>query len=283
VAEVDWPNTNRRISVMAILETKSISPDYASFLLEGNTRNRKISRTHVKALASAMTDGRFKYNGDTLKVDRNGNLVDGQHRLEAIIESGTTQMMSVVSGLDPEVFHTIDQGKKRNTGDLLSVINSSRGNCNVMAAAAKWLVIFEKRLLPSKHKFLVDGRHDLFIECFEKNEVLLYEGARYGHKKTLKRVVSESTSAAVFCHYAKEDYSRTVEFFEDITSMQPKIMLAIMLRARLDDNKMAKSKMKRDEIPCLFMKALRKFLDGQEVKQLKFAANEDVCYAKYPR
>src|ERR1019366_7444668 len=75
--------------------------------------------------------------------DLAGRLIDGQHRLRAIMKSGTAVMVLVFDGCDPEAFGVIDQGKKRGSGDLFAIKMRLAGlepknniQCASVAAAA---------------------------------------------------------------------------------------------------------------------------------------------------
>ena len=113
-----------------------VEPDYANnILLEKNINNRNMSLSRVNQLANDMSNGNFKDNGDVFRFDINGNLLDGQHRLAAIVKSGVTLKNAIfITGLDPDVMDTIDRGKKRTTGDIASILGYKNSN-NVAALA----------------------------------------------------------------------------------------------------------------------------------------------------
>jgi hypothetical protein len=114
-------NTNVDISI------QTITPTIARGMLEANKGNRPRADKHVKKLALAMKNGEWKFNGEAIKF--NGDkLVDGQHRLSAIVESGVSVQTLVIRNLDDDVFDTIDQGKKRTMGDTLSVLGEKHYN-----------------------------------------------------------------------------------------------------------------------------------------------------------
>ena len=116
-----------------------ITPVEAEALLAKNLSNRKVSSAHVKALVNALKTGAWMTNGDAIRIDRNGTLLDGQHRLLACIEANTPIEVLLVTGLDPEVMSTIDCGRKRTVGDTLQI----RGvpNANNIAATIRQLAI----------------------------------------------------------------------------------------------------------------------------------------------
>ena len=67
-------------------------------------------------------------NAQTIQVDREGYLRDGQHRLHAVLEVGTPQWFLVVRGVDPEVFPVLDIGAPRSPGDQVGVAADETGD-----------------------------------------------------------------------------------------------------------------------------------------------------------
>ena len=103
------------------VEMIPVSPVDASRILEKNTHNRRLSENQVKRFASDMTEGRWQNNGESIKIATDGTLLDGQHRLWAIVESETTQTMTVVWDLPAESQHTMDMGQTRSAGQMLAL------------------------------------------------------------------------------------------------------------------------------------------------------------------
>lgn len=265
---------------MAIVETKAVTPEIAAFMLEGNNRNRPAKARHVEILAKEMTEGRFKYNGDTIRIDRNGNLLDGQHRLMAVVKSGTTHLMTIVSGLDPEAFLTIDQGTRRTNADMLGVASPELKNVSHLASASRLLSMMEDRKMDGAKRGNA-VRNDRIIAVCQENASLLQDGLKYGFRPHLRKLIPAAQSAAVFAHFSKENHSMTVEFFEDVSKPMPELEISSLLRNQLTDNKIGVKRMPNEKMICLFMKALRKHLDGQTVRQLKMPQGGAVSYANY--
>jgi hypothetical protein len=101
------------------VRVEQVSPAMAKKLLAANQRNRNLAARRVATLAGAMTRGEWTLNGESIKVAANGDLIDGQHRLAAIMASGKTLSMVVVRGLPNEVQGTVDIGAARTVGDML--------------------------------------------------------------------------------------------------------------------------------------------------------------------
>lgn len=85
-----------------------IPPATAQAWLARSAGNRAIRATHVEYLANAIEAGDWLINGDAIRFDGNGSLIDGHHRLHAVVKSGQAIQSIVVTGLCPEARFAID-------------------------------------------------------------------------------------------------------------------------------------------------------------------------------
>lgn len=113
-------------------EIRDITPEEAIDLLSKNTRNRRIQRTLVARLANEMVSGRWQFDGSPIRIAEDGRLLDGQHRLNALVESETTQKFLIVSGVKDDAQAIMDTGRKRTFADMLSM----NGETNATGLAA---------------------------------------------------------------------------------------------------------------------------------------------------
>lgn len=102
-------------------QIKRVTPTQAKKYLENNPMNRVINEASVDLLAETIRQGRWKLNGESIKIAPDGTLLDGQHRLKAIVRADTAVQTLVVTGLSKDVFETLDTGKSRNAADVLSI------------------------------------------------------------------------------------------------------------------------------------------------------------------
>lgn len=123
------------------ITTETITPAKAKTYLGHNLANRNVRRSHVLFLANEMTAGRWKETHEGIGFFEDGDLADGQHRLHALIESGTSQKMLVVRGLSKDAMSGIDVGAKRSIGDYLH-LHHGVANSNLTAAAARGVLSF---------------------------------------------------------------------------------------------------------------------------------------------
>lgn len=100
-----------------VIET--ITPDKARFYLQFNTNNRPLRASHIKALAFDMMNGDWQVTHQGIAFDTTGRLIDGQHRLYAIIESGISIQIPITRGCSSSSFSILDRGANRSPSDIL--------------------------------------------------------------------------------------------------------------------------------------------------------------------
>ena len=110
------------------MKLESVDPERAATMLAHNTRNRGLAKTVVNNYARQMSAGTWLVNGDALRFSSTGVLLDGQHRLAAVIESGVTIDVWVGRGFSDESQLTMDAQRKRTAGDHLLLAGIPNGN-----------------------------------------------------------------------------------------------------------------------------------------------------------
>ena len=121
---------------------ETITPAKAEKMLATNYENqRHIKPSKLRTYAEMMANGEWNgMNGDTLKFIKNGSgeiLVDGQHRLMAVVKSGTSQKMAVLRNVDKDAFKTIDQGDPRSVENFYQIAGVKHSK--VASQVGKWL------------------------------------------------------------------------------------------------------------------------------------------------
>lgn len=120
-------------------ETVFVTPEMAAEWLKRNERNRKINPKHVSNLARAIAQGDWTLNGEAVKLSTQGQILDGQHRLEAIVEAGVGIFTLVVSDLPQMTQETMDQGRKRSFADALSMAGVPNATLVQAIARRAWM------------------------------------------------------------------------------------------------------------------------------------------------
>ncbi len=140
-------------------EMHTVTPELAQIMLGQNVRNRKLRETRAQTIAAAMAEGRWKPSHQGIAFSREGVLLDGQHRLEGVVESGAEIVMPVSFGWEPSTFEVIDTGEVRHVHDFLSTTGVE--NAHRRAAAARLIAIGERKLktsAPDKQTILAVAR-----------------------------------------------------------------------------------------------------------------------------
>jgi len=108
-----------------------ITPAIAADMLTRNTGNRKLRRRVASFYAAQMAAGQWLETHEAIAVDSHGNLVDGQHRLQAIVISGCAQSMWLATYPDGRTATDlpIDMGLQRSAADALQI---DRRSANVI-------------------------------------------------------------------------------------------------------------------------------------------------------
>ena len=89
-------------------EIINVTPDIAKDFLTHNTGNRPINHRYVQMYVKQMQEGLWKLTTDAIGFAKNGRLINGQHRLTAIVESGITAPFIVAHNYDENTFEAID-------------------------------------------------------------------------------------------------------------------------------------------------------------------------------
>lgn len=139
----DLLELNQRMTLASgvIVGHGQIDAEKASLLLDVNTSNRTTSEELVSSFVRMMRNGDWLLNGATISVGKDNSLQDGQHRMEAVKESGVALPFTVFLGLPPEAQDVTDTGRKRSAADQLAI--HAVPNAANAAAALRLLMAWE--------------------------------------------------------------------------------------------------------------------------------------------
>ncbi len=119
----------------------TITPEDARVLLESNDHNRKVQQNVIDNYARDMKEGRWRQNGEAISFSTSGRLLNGQHRLQAIIQANVPVDIQINHNVDEDAFYSIDTGRKRSAADVLSLM----GNHNNSQIASLTRVLINYR------------------------------------------------------------------------------------------------------------------------------------------
>jgi hypothetical protein len=119
-----------------------IGPTMAAELLASNERNRHLSSNTVDAYSRDMIAGRWPLNPQPIMVTPDGRILDGQHRLAAVIKSGCEICFWVCYDVIDSAQEVVDKGRARTFSDGLRIAgHHAASRC---AATARSLLLMER-------------------------------------------------------------------------------------------------------------------------------------------
>jgi hypothetical protein len=153
-----------------VVSAQRVTPEIASrWLGTGSVGQRPLNKAHVVRLAAEMVAGRWVLNNDAVCFDRAGQVINGQHRLSAVVASGATVPMMVATGMEAKAFAHMDRPRIRAGGDMVAMAG---GKNAILAAAITSAVVryeqgairaggWERLSLAETHAEYVARRNDI--------------------------------------------------------------------------------------------------------------------------
>jgi hypothetical protein len=177
-----------------VAEHVTLTPVLAHLLLEINQINRPIGKVNIENLKADIASGRWVFNGESIVISRDGALLDGQHRCQAVVATGVAIEAVLVFGPVDEARYTIDIGKPKSAPNYLSMKGWS--DTNNLAAMLSLLLQYRKtNTIPLSYQRPTKTEILQAAETFKGAQTSV-DLVRDATKKKLG-----SRSALAFCHY----------------------------------------------------------------------------------
>lgn len=126
------------------MEVEEITPERAEKLLltaEAVPHRARTTR-RIAGFAGAMTRGQWQVTHQPIAIDPDGALIDGQHRLSAVVAAGIPVRMLVAYNVPRDTFAVIDSGVARSTSQALYIAGHS--DVNITAAAVRAVMMHDQ-------------------------------------------------------------------------------------------------------------------------------------------
>lgn len=249
-----------------------ITPEQARVWLATGFVNRNINKDTVRAYVRDMRSGNWKLNGETIKISERGQLIDGQHRLTALVQHGQPVAMLVVFGVADDAVDTVDRGKKRSLADVLSM--AGEVNTSALASAIGLLIQYENGT-PIGHQPIPTIAES--VAYLEKNRIV-NEATHYAMKKSRRRAhLRPSVVISVFVLARRVASDGVVDDFfsgvmEGVGLLKDDARLT--LRTALMNHLLTCAKHPVEEHFAFFIKAWNAYSRGKPIASLKWARNE---------
>lgn len=258
-------------------EIVMVTPEMAMQLLDANENNRPLNQAHVNRISRQITEGKWKFNGDTIKLAKNNDVLDGQHRLWAIVEAKQPIETIIVRGIESDAFATIDTLRKPRSGADVLALNGVTSHRTVISTALQWLVRWQRKTLENYRAPINKIENSDIEQAFRDNPGMARAAERANRCRGL-------TSIGVIAFFYYILTNRNPDLAERmIHTMENPAGVGVndpffRLRAYLTDNK------HKDPLQtiALMIKAANAASENREMRVLRWA-NQGLAAETFPR
>jgi len=257
-----------------------VTPSYAKELLEKNTKNRRVNDVTLNRYYRDIIEDKWKEDtGECIKISKSKVILDGQHRLLAIVKANKPIYLHIIEDLNDEVFDVIDTGKSRNSSDTFK-IKGVKNETIIPSSINQYTAL-------SKGKTGLDSRSELMtnsqlLDLYYKRENFWQIAARKSSNwyNQFAKILTPSQIGGLYAYF----YDISSKDADDFMSMMCsgndiKNNSVNLLRTKLMNDKVSIKKMPRDLRFALIIKTWNFFRKNEKPKLLKWDSNLE----KFPK
>lgn len=204
---------------VAILD---VQPGMAAAWLDRNIENnRPISKRVLDRYMTALRLGHWHFTGEAIKFDTNDRLIDGQHRLLAIKQTGIAARLLVVSGISVDALPFLDGGKTRSDGDAYQIAKLADGvDAKALQSAVNSKLAWDGGQLvhAGSHRSTVSDRGSK-LEWLRRNQDFRYVAARARQIYSRGLRLPGGIIAVALYEMRRIDEEQAEEFFDRIVDL----------------------------------------------------------------
>jgi len=253
-----------------------ITPAIAKAYLEANVSNRRLRSPTLLQYVKDMANGRWKEEtGEVIKISKTGRILDGQHRLWAIVKANVSLYFHVAINLEDEVFDVLDTGRSRNSADAFKIMGiKNDSSIPSMIAMYNFLLLGRRAGIQKNEK----STNAMLLEQYYLDENFWQNVVKQSHSwySSFAKILPTSVLGGFYAFFLKLNEEKAEPFLTQLTTgigiSNDTIML---LRNKLIQDKMAARKMPPTLKYALIIKAWNFYVKGDTVKLLKFDSMRD--------
>lgn len=256
-----------------------VTSELATFWLERNTRNRALRQSVVNKYAADMRAGRWMPSPDAVAFDTNNAIIEGQHRLWAVIESGVTVRMLVVFGLAPETINVLGDHLRRNLQDITKIRRPGMHVSTLYAAITNMLI--QTSIIANsvdRTRARENVTRAVQIEMMDRHVTAIEFTVRDAFRSaTMRSITVAAVMTPVTRAYYTQDRERLRQFGKAMLSGMveaPEDQAAIMLRNVLLRAQQGNARPVGEIVYRKAERALQAFLEREKIATLYEASGE---------
>jgi hypothetical protein len=256
------------------IEKVLVTPEIAAQWLANNSQNRNVNKDRVNRYAADMINNKWRNNtGEFVKIAKDGTLLDGQHRLIAVIKAKKTVELDVLKDLENDLFQVLDTGKSRNASDILKIAGIKNAT-TVSGLINKFHMFMNTNVRNSSSTFGNNLSGHEMLSFYNSNKEWIDDNCTKSHTfyAQFQKVWNHGEVAlfySLLTHADKRlghDFIRELCQGTDITNDS-----IILLRNRLIAEKISNTKKSLNAVTrALVIKTWNAYYLGKTIKSLKF-------------
>lgn len=253
-----------------------ITPTIAKQYLEANYSNRRVKMPVVLQYANDMANDRWKDDTcEAIKISKTGIVLDGQHRLLAVIKSNKSIYFHLAIGLDDSIIDVLDTGSARSAADTFKVRGIKNSN-NIPSIIGMYnLLDMGKKDGIQKN---LRATNAVLLEQFYKDENFWQNVTRisFNWYISFAKILPLSFIGGFYAYFLKLNNEKAEQFMDQLaTGINIQNETIYLLRNKLIQDKILPRKMPPNLKMALTIKTWNLFVRGQSVKVLKFDTVRD--------
>jgi hypothetical protein len=253
-----------------------ITPAIAKQILESNLINRRPKPPVVLRYASDMQRGLWKTDtAEFIKISKNGVLLDGQHRLMAVIKANTSVYFNVARGVNDEIFDVIDTGSIRNAGDVFKIAGVKR-ECTLPSIISTYNKLKNNKTF-NVNKNLRLNNSELLQQYYE-DELFWQEVGRKSHNwyMSFAKILQPSFIGGFYAYFYEINPKLAESFFDELTTgINVSNNIIHLLRNKLMQDKISLRKMHLNLKFAYIIKTWNYYVTGKQAVILKFNPDKE--------
>lgn len=264
---------------------RTFTNDEIEALLEAGENFRDINTRQRDKYAEAMRQGWWDPGtGETIAMDVDGALVNGQHRLSAAAivqrETGKLIWFWVAMGVAGRAARSMDQGLSRRVIDYMEKegVTHAKFQAGIAAAVArKMMTRSDTSLFSVCVSAGGNGKSPgigFVMDTWKRNRGAIQTWAEFAAKLQNAGFPRSTLVASLLYHFAKQDDTRAKLFGDYLLSgggMRERDPV-LVLRERLRSEKSSKAKLSSQHLGAIIVKAWVAWNEEREITSLRWAS-----------
>lgn len=275
-----WKHILKRMNDNVKFEKLFVTPAIAEELLSKNEGNRKVRNTTVAFYVDQMRRGQWKEDtGEPIKISPDGRILDGQHRLLAVVSYGEGIYFHVATNIPEDNFDVLDTGLKRAASDSLQIVGIPN-SAAVAGAVKNWFVLGTKSNTGKRSNASVQLTTKDIISEYQKRPEFWQKIVREGTLlyRKFNNVVSPTILMGWYAIFSDIDEAKADLFFQKLCNglfLESEKDPVCQLRNILNKDKMSRLKMSLYSRSAYMVKTWNYYFRNKQVAVLRFDEKKD--------